>query len=183
MDRGRVQPPCGTGGDWHSIGNELPPGLRPLLEFFEVPLRRSVKRLERYFLLGRLAANGYVASMVLATCNKAKRLLVLSYIGQVRRSDLERRRDDLKGLLTEMSPGFRLLVDLTSLESMKLDCTDVIGEFMKLMDQIGVSMVVRVIPDPKKDIGMNILMVFHYKKRPRVVNCQTMKEAAAVLAL
>jgi hypothetical protein len=121
--------------------------------------------------------------MVLATCNQAKRLLFLNYIGPVRRSDLERSRDDLKALVAELSPGFRLLVDFTSLESMKLDCAEVLGEFMKLMDQNGVSTVVRVIPDPKKDIGMNILTVFHYKKRPRLVTCLTMKEAVAVLAL
>lgn len=121
--------------------------------------------------------------MVLATCNQAKRLLFLSYIGQVRRSDLESSRDDLKALVAELSPGFLLLVDFTSLESMKLDCTEVLGEFMKLMDQNGVSTVVRVIPDPKKDIGMNILTVFHYKKRPRLVTCQTLREAAEMLAL
>jgi hypothetical protein len=103
----------------------------------------------------------------------------------VRRSDVERSRDDLNGLVAELRPDFRLLVDLTNLESMNLDCTEAIGEFMELMDRSGVSMVVRVIPDPKKDIGMNILMVFHYHKRPRVlaVNCRTLKEAAKALAL
>ena len=121
--------------------------------------------------------------MVLATCNKSKRLLLLSYIGQVRRSDIERSRGDVKALVGELGPGFRLLVDLTGLEFMKLDCTDVIGELMTLMDQSGVGMVVRVIPDPKKDIGMNILTIFHYQKRPRVVACRTMKEAAVELPL
>jgi hypothetical protein len=121
--------------------------------------------------------------MVLATCSKAKQLLVLNYLGQVQRSDLERSRDDLKRLLAELGPGFRLLVDLTGLQSMKLDCMDTIGEFMGLMEESGVSMVVRVVPDPKKDIGMNILTVFHYKKRPRVVTCRTLTEAAVALAL
>jgi hypothetical protein len=121
--------------------------------------------------------------MVLATCNKAKQLFFLNYVGQVRRSDLERRWDDFKGLVAELSPGFRLLVDLTGLESMKLDCMDAIGEFMQFMDQSGVGMVVRVVPDPKKDIGLNILTVFHYQKRPQVVTCRTLAEAAVALAL
>ena len=121
--------------------------------------------------------------MVLAACNKAKQLFLLSYFGQVSRSDLERSREDYNGLLAELRPGFRLLVDLTGLESMKLDCMDLIGEFMRLMDQSGVGMVVRVIPDPKKDIGLNILTIFHYRKRPRVVSCRTMTEAAAALSL
>jgi len=121
--------------------------------------------------------------MVLATCNKAKRLLFLSYIGQVRRSDIERSRLDIEALIGQLSPGFRLLVDLTGLESMKLDCADIIGDLMEVIDQSGVDMVVRVIPDPKKDIGMNILTIFHYQKRPRLLACRTMREAAVALAL
>jgi hypothetical protein len=46
-----------------------------------------------------------------------------------------------------------------------------------------VELVVRVIPDPTKDIGLNILSVFHYRHRVRVVTCQTMEEAARLLAL
>jgi len=126
---------------------------------------------------------GYVERMVLATCNKAKRLIFVNYVGQVRPSDLERSQDDLKGLLAELSPGFRLLVDLTGLESMHPDCVGAVGELMKLIDQASVGMVVRVIPDPKKDIGLNILTIFHYRKHPRVVTCQTMMDAAKVLSL
>jgi hypothetical protein len=37
---------------------------------------------------------------------------------------------------------------------------------MDLIDQHGVSFVVRVIPNPKQDIGMNILTLFHYRNRP-----------------
>ena len=121
--------------------------------------------------------------MVLTTYNKAKQLLLLSYIGRVRPGDLERSRDELRGLLPELNPGFRLLVDLTSLESIDLDCADVIGELMKLMDQGGVGMVVRVIPDPQKDIGMNILTIFHYRKPRQIVTCQKLMEAAGALSL
>ena len=126
---------------------------------------------------------GYVAHMVLATCNKAKRLLFVNYIGQVQPNDLEHSQDDLKGLLAELSPGFRLLVDLTGLESMHPDCVGAMGELMKLIDQAGVGMVVRVIPDPKKDIGLKILTIFHYRKHPRVVTCLKMMVAAKALSL
>jgi hypothetical protein len=54
---------------------------------------------------------------------------------------------------------------------------------MELMDQHGVEIVVRVIPDSAKDIGLNIISIFHYPNRPRIVTCQTLTEAAQVLAL
>jgi hypothetical protein len=44
-------------------------------------------------------------------------------------------------------------------------------------------LVVRVIPDETKDIGFNILTVFHYPHRPQIVTCQTLPEAARVLGL
>jgi hypothetical protein len=46
-----------------------------------------------------------------------------------------------------------------------------------------VDLVVRVIPEPGRDIGMNILTVFHYPHRPRVVTCQNLTAAAGALGL
>jgi hypothetical protein len=121
--------------------------------------------------------------MFLATSNKAKRLLSLRYIHQVRPEELARAEKDLKVLLAELSPGFRLLVDLTQLESMHPDSLTVIGRMMELFDRSGVGLIVRVIPDPGKDIGFNISTVFHYPHHPQVVTCETLIEAARALAL
>jgi hypothetical protein len=54
---------------------------------------------------------------------------------------------------------------------------------MELLDRHGVELVVRVISDPTKDIGLSILTVFHYRNPPRTVICKTMEEAARVLSL
>ena len=54
---------------------------------------------------------------------------------------------------------------------------------MDLIGHAGVGLVVRVIPDASKDIGMNILTVFHYPHRPRVVTCQNLTDAARALGL
>jgi hypothetical protein len=119
----------------------------------------------------------------LATSNKAKRLLFLNYIHQVRPEELARAETDVKALLAELLPGFRLLVDLTQLESMHPDSLKVIGRMMELFDRSGVGLIVRVIPDPGKDIGFNISTMFHYPHHPLVVTCQTLTEAANALAL
>jgi len=121
--------------------------------------------------------------MFLATSNKAKRLLCLSYIQNVRPEELESAVEDVKALLAELPPGFRMLVDLSPLESMELESMNVIGRMMELFDRSGVDMIVRVIPDPSKDIGFNISTIFHYPHRPRVVTCQTMGEAVRALGL
>ena len=121
--------------------------------------------------------------MFLAMTNKSKRLLYLGYIQQVRPKDLQRGLEELPALLADLPPGFHLLVDLGRLESMEPACTTQIGKVMDLCDQHGVGLVIRVIPDPAKDIGFNMLSIFHYPHRPRTVTCKTMSEAAKLLSL
>jgi hypothetical protein len=121
--------------------------------------------------------------MYLATSNKLKRLLHLNYIGRVEPAELKHGLEDLKALLADLSPGFRLLADLSRLETMDLTCAAELGRGMELIDQRGVALVVRVIPDPGKDIGLNILTLFHYARQPRVVTCENIIEAAQVLSL
>jgi len=121
--------------------------------------------------------------MFLAMTNKAKRLLYLGYIQKVRTKDLQRGLEELPALLADLPSGFHLLVDLARLESMEPACMKQIGKVMELCDQHGVGLVVRVIPDPAKDIGLNILSIFHYPHHPRTVTCETMSEAARLLSL
>jgi len=85
--------------------------------------------------------------------------------------------------LGAMSAGFRYLVDFSQLESMTLDCVPEIGRTMELIGQAGASLVVRFIPDSSKDIGMNILTIFHYPKHIKMATCQNLDEVAKVLGL
>jgi hypothetical protein len=121
--------------------------------------------------------------MFLITSNKHQRLLWLNYIGRVVPAELESSRDELKAVLAEMPAGFRLLGDLSQAEFVDPECMTEMGRTMELIDQHGVSLIVRVIPDPAKDIGLNILTVFHYAHQPRVITCQTLAEALRQLSL
>jgi hypothetical protein len=121
--------------------------------------------------------------MFLATSNKAKGLLHLIYIGHVTAEDLRSGHDDVVALLADLTGGFRMLVDFDRLDFMDTDCVTELGKIMELLDRSGLKQVVRVIPDPSKDIGFKILEVFHYPHRPSSVNCPTMAEALRLLAL
>jgi hypothetical protein len=121
--------------------------------------------------------------MFLASLNKPQRLICLCYIDQVTPEQLIRARPDVLAMLAEMEPGFRLLGDLSRLTSMDVGCLEQIGGMMEVLDRAGVGMIVRVIPDATKDIGLNILTIFHYHHRPNIVTCQSMIEAARALEL
>jgi hypothetical protein len=114
--------------------------------------------------------------MILAAANKLKQILWINYIGHVVPEDLKQCREDLEVLLVDLRPGFRLMVDLSQMESMGLDCRTELGAIMELISLAGAGRVVRVIPDPSKDIGFNILAFFHYRNHPQVLNCTNLKD-------
>lgn len=109
--------------------------------------------------------------------------MFISFIQQVHPEELQRAQEDVKALLADLPPGYRLLVDYSPMESMDLACAPEIGRTMDLIDQSGVSMIVRVQPDASKDIGMNILTRFHYRSQPNVITCCSLAEAFEKLEL
>jgi len=121
--------------------------------------------------------------MFLVALNKPRQLLHLSYIGHVTPEELRHGYEDARSMAADLKPGFHLLADFGRLESMDLACRTELGRLMELADQSGVGLLVRVIPDPSKDIGLDILALFHYRKRPRMATCKDMVEAAKKLSL
>ena len=119
--------------------------------------------------------------MFLATVNKAKQLLYLSFIGRVSAEQLQQSREDIVLLLADLQSGFRILTDLSRLDSMEASCAKEIGEVMELCEQKGVGSVIRIVPDAGKDIGLNILTLFHYRRRPRIITCSNLAQAEEAL--
>ncbi|MEI9961203.1 MAG: hypothetical protein WDM76_08800 [Limisphaerales bacterium] len=74
----------------------------------------------------------------------------MSYIGRVEPEDIQRGLEDMRTLVADLAPGFRILVDFSRLDSMSLDCVPYLGQGMEIIDKRGVSLIVRVIPDPSK---------------------------------
>jgi hypothetical protein len=109
--------------------------------------------------------------MIFVASNKAQRLLYLKMFGTVTAKQMRDHEAELRDLAVELGPGFRLLDDLVGLESMDDECVQVLGELMDFLKTAGIEMVVRIIPDQRKDIGLNILSVFHYGRGVRTVTC------------
>ena len=120
--------------------------------------------------------------MHLAQFDSASNLLKLSFAGQVGADEAKKCAQEIEALLRQARPGFRLLTDLSGLEAMDLACVPYLEQTMDRCSEQGIDTVVRVIPDPQKDIGFNILSLFHYNRRVRIVTCETMQEALNSLA-
>src|SRR4051812_42865170 len=108
-------------------------------------------------------------------------LLRLAYAQRVGVEDAIACAAQMEQAVPSLKPGFRLLTDLTALEVMDVACAPYIRAIMDLLDRHGIGVVVRVIPDPSKDIGMNIMSLFHYRRGVRFVTCETLAEAMEAL--
>jgi hypothetical protein len=113
----------------------------------------------------------------------ARNLVVVRYHGRVGPDDAQRYLEEARPALSAMQPGFRLLADLTHLEAMDVACAPYIRQIMDLFNEKGIALVVRVIPDPSLDIGLQIMSLFHYGGNVRIVTCATLEEAMRALEL
>jgi anti-anti-sigma regulatory factor len=112
----------------------------------------------------------------------AQNLLIIRYRGYVRSSAVERCAREVASSLTCLRPGFRLLADFTDLEEMDVACAPHLEQIMQLCNEKGVSAVVRAIPDPRRDIGLQIMSYFHYGPEVRITTCRSLEEAYEILA-
>src|SRR5438552_15807378 len=108
-------------------------------------------------------------------------LLKINYSERVGLEEAKRCAAQVQTLLPELKPGFRLLTDLTGLEIMETSCIPVIRQVMDMLNKHGVKQVVRVIPDPRKDVGLNIMSLFHYRRDVSIVTYEKLEEALGAL--
>jgi anti-anti-sigma regulatory factor len=112
--------------------------------------------------------------------DQPQNLLVIRYSGAVGAEETEKGLENIRAGLARLKSGFRLLADLTDLESMDVACAPFIEKAMDLCNEKGATLVVRVIPDPHRDIGLQIMSYFHYSGDVRIVTCQTLAEAEQI---
>ena len=119
--------------------------------------------------------------MFTVTLNQAENLLTVSYRGRVTLDETGLCQEEVKLALTVLEPDFRLIVDLTGLESMDLSCSPCLASIMERCNAAGVAEVLRIIPDPTRDIGLQILSFFHYGNDVYVHTCGSLAEANELL--
>lgn len=113
--------------------------------------------------------------------NSEQKLIRLRYHGTVLATDIEAVLPRLEQSIARIGPGFVLLTDLTGLQSMDLDCVPYVTRIMDLCLRAGMAKVVRIIPDPTKDIGLNLLSLVHYRGKVPTITFASREEATREL--
>jgi hypothetical protein len=120
--------------------------------------------------------------MFVLEADTTRQLLVLSIAGTVTVEEAKEIVGRVREKLQEMAPGFVALADFRWLESMASAAAPFVAEIMDAFAAKEVSAVVRVIPDPRRDIGLNILSPFHYGPNVRLLTFETLADAIQALA-
>lgn len=112
----------------------------------------------------------------------SRSLFVIRYRDHVSPDQVEKSFDEVRRRLNDFQQGFRLLGDMTELETMDAGCAPFIEQMMDLFNAKGVTTIVRIIPDPHRDIGMAIMSIFHYRGDVKILNCETRAQAEQLLS-
>ncbi len=120
--------------------------------------------------------------MIHVEADKSKQLLMMSFSERVGKDEMINCVEQTRSSLVDMRPGFRLLTDLSNLEFMDSACADYIGQIMDLCDAKGVHAIARVVPDSKKDIGFNIMSLFHHGSGVHTMTHESLVDAIQSLS-
>lgn len=101
----------------------------------------------------------------------------MAYSEHVTVEEMKRCRLDVEESVAKLAVGFTVFTDLSGLDRMDFDCTPEIRGLMDFLRESGVARVIRVIPDPGKDIGFSILSYFHYGSKVKLQTFDSLIEA------
>ena len=114
--------------------------------------------------------------------DRSKRVLVISAAARVTTEDARIAAQRIREVLREVSPGFHALADFRWLESMDPAAARHIAAIMDALAEKNIASVTRVMPDPHKDIGLNILSLFHYGANVKIATFETLADAVQDIA-
>ena len=114
--------------------------------------------------------------------DRSKRLMVISAAQKVTAEEANTVAQRIRELLRDVAPGVRVLADFRWLESMDSAAARHIADMMDALAEKEVASVTRVMPDPHKDIGLNILSQFHYGPDVAINTFETLADAVQSIA-
>ena len=119
--------------------------------------------------------------MVKVSYDREHNTVIIEFEGNIDASQAEKVFPDLEKILPKHGKGFKLLTDFSSVQTMELKVKAAIEKAMEIFNAQGVTEIIRVIPDPALDIGLNIMSRSHYSRDVKVLTLRSRGEAQARL--
>ena len=107
--------------------------------------------------------------------------VVVEFVGNVDAAQTKRLFLELDKILPKGRKGFKLLSDLSAVDTMEPEVENELGKAMEYFNARGVLEVFRVLPDPDLDIAFSVLSGAHYAKGVRIHTVRSREEARMLL--
>lgn len=111
----------------------------------------------------------------------ARNVVRAKFAGQFSAKEMKAAADQIDSLLPQLRPGFSLFADFGQIVSMDIDCVPHLTRIMDRCRAGGIGLIVRVLPQPDRDIGINLLALVHYRGKVKTVTVSTATEAERAL--
>lgn len=85
--------------------------------------------------------------------------------------------NEMQQRIEELKPEFRVLCDVSRLEAFDSAAKTYFRSIMDLCNENRVGKVIRIFPDPMNNFGLNIMSMFHYCDRVKIITCESLNEA------
>lgn len=115
--------------------------------------------------------------MIKLSYNQEYNAIIIEFIGNIDAAQGEEYFPNIPNFIPKDRQTFNLLVDLSLVESIDPKIRTSIKKAMDLFNKAGVAKIIRVIPRPDQDIGLNIMSYFHYSKSVQVITLPFRQEA------
>jgi hypothetical protein len=115
--------------------------------------------------------------MISVELNRSGRLLIISATGHVSAEEVEQTAGRVRDLLQQAAPGLHALTDFRWLESIHPSAAPYITEIMGTLARHHVASIIRIIPNPGRDIGLEMLAQFRYSAELPISTVETLVEA------
>jgi hypothetical protein len=107
--------------------------------------------------------------------------VIVEFEGNVDAAQARQYYADLEKALPKGTEPLKLLVDISSINTMELEARDEIEKGMDLLNAHGLTDIFRASPSPNLDIGFSIMATAHFHKRVRIHTLRSREEAQTSL--
>jgi hypothetical protein len=117
------------------------------------------------------------------TIDLARNLAHSRFSGNLTGVEMRAAAEEAGSFVLSLKPGFVVFADFGEVTAMDLDCAPHLTRIMDILRAHGMKMVVRILPKPSVDIGINLLSIVHYRGTIKTVTVETLAEAERALSL
>lgn len=104
-------------------------------------------------------------------------LVTVEFEGIIDLAQAEAFYPEVRKIVPRHGRGFRMLTDFSKIQKIREEVNPAVKKAMDYINENGVTEIIRVVPTPDQDPGFNILSIFHYSKKVRIVTLTSRSEA------